>query len=167
MQSVLVFQTQFVSIFSYSNVFTICLYILVIVSWFNEEQGNITGFDSVDLGIDLNIPLDAGQFEGDGATVTSLQVVQSTTSQTGNPDFPSEFYDLTDDVAGLVLSAGDNLEVSIPITLNLALKLDYNFLVTMSATGINGQNCTGTEILAFTAGGSPAEIGIGTGCPEL
>ena len=139
----------------------------MIVSWYNEEQGNITGFDSVDLGVDLSIPIGATQFQGDGATVTGLSIVQSTSSQTGNPQFPSEFFDLSEDVAGTVLNAGDTLEVTIPITLNLALELDYEFLVTITATGTSGQNCTGTELFSFTAGGSPADIGIGSGCPEL
>ena len=139
----------------------------VIVSWYNEEQGNITGFDSVDLGIDLSIPLDAGQFAGDGATVTGLAVIQSTTSQNGDPDFPSKFYDLSMVVAGTNLMAGESLEVNLPLTLNLALELDYEFLVTMTATSTSGHNCTGTEFLTFTAGGSPAAIGIGSGCPKL
>ena len=139
----------------------------VIVSWYNEEQGNITGFDSVDLGIDLRIPIDAGQFAGDGTTVTGLAVIQSTTSQNGDPDFPSKFYDLSKVVAGTNLTAGESLEVNLPITLNLALELDYEFLITMTASGTTGQNCTGTKLLSFTVGGSPSKIGIGSGCPEL
>ena len=114
----------------------------------------------------MSIPIGAGQFDGDGATVTGLSVVSSTTSENPDiPDFPSEFFDLSEEVAGTVLNAGETLEVTIPITLNLALELDYEFLVTMTATGTAGQNCTGTEFFEFTAGGSPAAIGIGTSCP--
>lgn len=141
--------------------------LLVIVSWFNEDQGNITGFANASFDINLNIPIEANQWEGAGATVTSLTVIQSSTTVPGEVDYPDQFYNFTDDVYGTVLEPGKTYEAEMNIEINLAVERTYNFLVSMEALGANGRPCTGTDLISFTAGGSPASIGIGSGCPEL
>lgn len=129
--------------------FSFCyLLSVVIVSWTNEDQGNVAAVESVLFNIDQQI--------GDKATVTGVTFVQSTTSQIGNPDFPSKFYNFSDNVAGTVVGPGDTLEMSLPITLNLAFEVDYEFVVTITAIGANGQNCTAMNRLSFTAGGALA-----------
>lgn len=134
------------------------------MSWFNEEQGNITGFDSASFSVVVTIPIESTEFEGDGAVVTGLTVAQATTSPEGDVQIPPQFFNFTEEVAGTVLTAGSTLEAAIEIELNLALELVYDFLVTLTADGVSGQECIGTEILSFTAGGSLTNDGLGTGC---
>jgi hypothetical protein len=149
------------------SIATFCVF-PVIVSWYNEKQGNITGFDNQTFSLKLNIPIGANQWEGDGSVVTSLLVAQTTTSAPGEVEYPPVFYNFTNLVAGTVLQAGETFVVDdLSIEINLAVEQEYNFLITLTTEGTNGRPCTGSELLSFTAGGSPAAIGVGSGCPEL
>lgn len=136
----------------------------MIVGWFNEEQGNITGFDNTTFSVAVDIPIDAAQFEGQPATVSGLTILKSSTTVDGITSAP-EFFNLTDSVAGTQVGPGETFDADLAIPINLAIEQEYTFLVTLSAQTVTGVDCTATEILQFTAGGSPLDLGSTQACP--
>ena len=138
----------------------------VVVGWFNEEQGLITGFDNATFAVTVDIPIGA-QLNGQSATVSSLTIAQTTSSAPGNPVTPPKFFNLTDQVAGTVLTEGSTFEVETEIELDLSLEQDYIMLITLVAETETGKPCTSTGLYNFTAGGSIAAPDTPGACPEL
>ena len=151
-------------LFSRTFYFLSISFLAVIVGWYNEEQGNITGFDNTTFSVSVDIPIDAVQFEGQPATVTGLTILKSSTTSDGITATP-EFFNLTDSVAGTQVGPGETFDAELAIPINLAVEAEYTFLVTLSAETVTGVDCTATEILQFTAGGSPLELGSTQACP--
>ena len=125
----------------------------VIVSWCNVDQGCIRAFDNADFQVNIDIPI-APDFSGSGATVTSLLVASTSSSVEGEIQYPPQFYNFTDAVLGVPLVAGETLEIDADVPINLAVQRDYTFLITMTAETTEGLECTGVELLNFTAGGA-------------
>jgi len=127
----------------------------VIYGWFNEEQGNLTCAVNSTFAVEAQIPLTA-DFNDGSATVTGLTIASTAESTTaGTESFEPQFYNLTDSVAGQQLNAGDSLEVAFNVPLNGAFEMDYSFLITMSLETASGDDCTGSSLFTFTAGGLP------------
>ena len=138
----------------------------VIVSWCNEDQGCIRAFDNSDFQVSIDIPISPG-FEGDGATVTSLLVASTSSSVEGEVQYPPQFYNFTDAVFGVPLVAGETLEIDADVPINLAVERQYTFLITMTAETAEGLECTGVELLNFTAGGANVGPDGGGTCAAL
>ena len=139
-----------ITFFSNSGPFMfVCALRAVIVGWYNEEQGNITGFTNYSFTIDIDVPIEAN-FGGDTITVTTLVIAQQTTWPDGTTQ--SNLYDLSDEVAGIVVESGDTFSAGIELDVDLSLQKDYAFVITMTGVTDSGQECTGTELLDFTAG---------------
>jgi len=111
-----------------------------LVIWVNEDQGTISCFANQTFELDVTVPI---EFEGGPATVTSLTVAS-------NVD--PFFFNLTDKVAGTQIDAGDTLEVSIAIPIDLTQKQTYNLLITLVAVTLDGRDCRATDLISFTAG---------------
>ena len=137
----------------------------VIVGWFNEEQGNITGFANTSFAVSVDIPIDAIQFAGQDATVSGLTILKSSTTVGSNITAPTELYNLTDVVAGTQVGPGETFDADLNLPIDLGVEREYTFLVTLTAATASGVDCTATEVLQFTAGGSPLELGSIQTCP--
>lgn len=111
-----------------------------LVIWVNEDQGTVSCFANQTFDLDITVPID---IEGGPATLESLTVAS-------NVD--PFFFNLTDKIAGTVADAGDSIQVSIAIPIDLTIKKTYNLLITLTATTAGGQFCTATELTSFTAG---------------
>lgn len=138
----------------------------VIWGWYNEEQGNITGATNFDFGVSVDLPIDAVEYGGEDFTVTGLTiVVSSTPTAIGVFEFPPVTYDLTDSVVGTTVASGSSLDADLSIDLNMAVEQEYTFLITMTAETASGVECTANELIQFTAGGSPLDLGFLNDCP--
>ena len=111
-----------------------------LVIWVNEDQGTVSCFANQTFNLDITVPI---ELEGGPATVTSLTVAS-------NVD--PFFFNLTDKVAGAVVDAGDTLEASIAIPIDLTVKQTYNLLITLTALTADGRDCRATDLVSFTAG---------------
>jgi hypothetical protein len=111
-----------------------------LVVWVNEDQGVVSCFANQTFNLDITVPID---IEGGSATIESLTVAS-------NVD--PFFFNLTDKVAGLQVNAGDSLETSISIPIDLTVKTTYNLLITLTAVTSTGVECRATELTSFTAG---------------
>jgi hypothetical protein len=140
---------------------------MVIAGWFNEEQGNITGFDNVTAIVDATIDLTADLFSDGPATVQTLSILETRTETVTGIELPATFYNLTSSVAGTVLNPGDEFRVEAAIPIDLSLEYRYEFLVTMTATKASGQVCTGNGLLEFTRGGLPELEAGGPSCEAI
>ena len=138
----------------------------MIYGWYNEEQGNITGAANNTFGVSVDIPVDAVQFAGEDATVTSLVIVQSSVAAEGEIQFPPEVFNVTSAVAGTQVGAGETFNADVNIPINLAVEQNYTFLISMTAETASGIECNANSLLQFTAGGSPLDIGSTNECPE-
>jgi hypothetical protein len=111
-----------------------------LVIWVNEEQGTVSCFANQTFDLDVTVPID---LQGGPATVQSLTVAS-------NVD--PFFFNLTDKVFGLVVDAGDTLQTSLSIPIDLTQKRTYNLLITLTALTATGKECRATELTSFTAG---------------
>ncbi|CAB9508061.1 expressed unknown protein [Seminavis robusta] len=111
-----------------------------LVIWVNEDQGTVSCFANQTFNLDITVPID---IEGGPATVQSLTVAS-------NVD--PFFFNLTDKVFGIQVNAGDTLETSLSIPIDLTQKRTYNLLITLSAVTSTGKECRATELTSFTAG---------------
>jgi hypothetical protein len=111
-----------------------------LVIWVNEEQGTVSCFANQTFDLDVTVPID---LQGGPATVQSLTVAS-------NVD--PFFFNLTDKVFGLVVDAGDTLQTSLSIPIDLTQKRTYNLLITLTALTTTGKECQATELTSFTAG---------------
>jgi hypothetical protein len=111
-----------------------------LVIWVNEEQGTVSCFANQTFDLDITVPID---LQGGPATVQSLTVAS-------NVD--PFFFNLTDKVFGLVVDAGDTLQTSLSIPIDLTQKRTYNLLITLTALTATGKECRATELTSFTAG---------------
>jgi hypothetical protein len=61
-------------------------------------------------------------------------------------------FNFTDEVYGLNVSAGQEIVVSQPISLDLSQRRRYTALTTLTGVSSTGQNCTATDFTSFIAG---------------
>lgn len=111
-----------------------------LVIWINEDQGTVSCFANQTFDLDITVPID---IVGGPATVQSLTVAS-------NVD--PFFFNLTDKVNGIELNAGDTLQTSLSIPIDLTVKRTYNLLITLLALTATGQECSATDLTSFTAG---------------
>ena len=133
-----------------------------LVIWVNEDQGVVSCFANQTFDLDITVPID---IEGGPATLTALTVAS-------NVD--PFFFNLTDKIAGTVVDAGDNVEATIAIPIDLTIKQTYNLLITLTAITQTGVLCSATDLTSFTAGYplppifptfSPTQAPTGTASP--
>ena len=136
---------------------------IAIVGWFNEEQGNITGFANTSVSVTASIPISADLLgdTGGSATVDTLTIITTATPVDGSEALPPTFFNLTDSVAGVVLQPDQEFKAEIAVPLDLGIPYNYNFLITLTATTDAGRVCTGTGLLDFQAGGLPPGLEFG------
>ena len=111
-----------------------------LVIWVNEEQGVVSCFANQTFELDITVPLD---IQGGPAMVNSLTIAS-------NVD--PFFFNLTDKVAGIIVDAGDTIQTSVSIPIDLTSRRTYNLLITLTATTMEGKICRATELTSFTAG---------------
>ena len=111
-----------------------------LVIWVNEDQGVVSCFANQTFNLDITVPI---ELQGGPATVTSLTVAS-------NVD--PFFFNLTDRIAGTVVDAGDSLQTSFAIPIDLTIKRTYNLLLTLSAVTADGRDCHAAELMTFIAG---------------
>jgi len=125
-----------------------------LVGFYNEEQGNITCFETFSLSIDVLIPISVA---GESAT---FQTMTAMTNFAG-------FLDLTDQVVGLTVEPGGSVPVSLEGTLDLTERKTYSSLFTISAVlNPSGQLCQGMSFDSFVAG-HPVPEGLPTPPPTI
>ena len=112
----------------------------ILAQWTNEEQGTVSCFGNQTFNIEVDIPID---FEGGPATVTSLVVASN---------IDPFFFNLTDSVAGVEVSAGETLQTTVAVPIDLTEKRTYNMLVTLQAETAGGVTCAASDLVSFTAG---------------
>jgi len=112
--------------------------------WFNNTvQGNVTC--AVDLTLGFSIENIA---EGFNAILSSLT---SITNFPGN-----EFINLTDQVAGQILQAGDTVPFSFGVSIDTSIRQRYTAFSTIQGSSPEGFSCRSTDFLNFTAGNTNA-----------
>lgn len=111
-----------------------------LVIWVNEDQGRVACFANQTFKLDATVPID---IQGGTAIMRSLTVAS-------NVD--PFFFNLTDEVIGATVGAGDTFQAVISIPIDLTQKRTYNLLVTLGAVTQSGQVCRATELTSFTAG---------------
>ena len=90
--------------------------------------------------MEVAIPID---LEGGPATVTGLTI-------SSNVD--PFFFNLTSTVSGIELSAGETLQATIAIPIDLSEKRTYSLLITLTSETASGEKCTATDLIRFDAG---------------
>jgi hypothetical protein len=109
-----------------------------LVEWENLVQGVITCFSSSVFNFELTIPID---IQGDEITLTFAE------SRTN-----FGFFNLTDQVAGLVLTPGATLSLVFNVTLDLTIRRRYSGLTTIRGITDLSVECTGRDFFSFLAG---------------
>lgn len=111
-----------------------------LVLWVNEDQGVISCFANQTFNLDIAIPID---IEGGPATVTGLTI---------SSNVEPFFFNLTEKVAGIQADAGNIIQTTIAIPIDLTEKKTYSLLMTLTAVTAAGQSCIATELMRFDAG---------------
>lgn len=111
-----------------------------LIIWVNEDQGTVSCFANQTFELDITVPID---IQGGPATMQSLTV---------SSNVEPFFFNLTDEIAGVALDAGQSIQAVITIPVDLTEKKTYNLLITLSAVTAAGQRCGATELTSFSAG---------------
>ena len=111
-----------------------------LVLWVNEDQGTVSCFANQTFNLDITIPID---IVGGPATVTGLTVASNVDPY---------FFNLTEKIFGTEAGAGEIIETSIAIPIDLSEKRTYTLLITLTAVTTSGEQCTATELTGFVAG---------------
>jgi len=111
-----------------------------LVIWVNEEQGLVSCFANQTFQLDITVPI---TLEGAPATLETLTVAS-------NVD--PFFFNLTNQIAGITVDAGDTIQTTITIPVDLTIKRTYNLLITLTAVTLAGQPCISNALTSFSAG---------------
>jgi hypothetical protein len=111
-----------------------------LVLWVNEDQGVISCFANQTFNLDITIPID---IEGGPATVQTLTVASN---------IDPFFFNLTDKVFGIEADAGEIIQTTIAIPIDLTQRRTYNLLITLTALTTTGTECVASELTSFIAG---------------
>ena len=117
-----------------------------LVEWVNEVQGRISCFANQTFDLDISIPVD---IRGDTATMETLTIASNV---------EPFFFNLTDKVAGVVVNAGDVLEVNIAVPIDLTSRKTYNLLITLTAVTDTGQPSSFPDMLPSSSSSMPIFI---------
>ena len=110
-----------------------------VAGWINEVQGVVNS--DVGINYSYNISNTGG---------VNAELVELNTSYT--PPEPPTSEDLTGQIAGQILEPGENVEVQIPVTIDLTTSLLYTILGDVLGTTPNGEDCSDSAITQFYAG---------------
>jgi hypothetical protein len=114
-----------------------------LVVFVNEVQGTVSCFANATLIFDITVPID---IEGGIVTLTSLTVITNIDNANGG------IFDLSDQVAGVVVTPGSPFVATAMITLDLTQRMKYTGLGTIASVTDEGEECSGTDFFTFTAG---------------
>jgi hypothetical protein len=116
-----------------------------LVEWINVEQGTVTCFATAIIDVDILIPV---FIAGDNITLASLQTITNLPARVN----------LTDDVFGETLTAGETLTVSFPFEIDLTISRRYTFLTSITGVSDLGIVCDGRTFSSFIAGTPPPQV---------
>ena len=109
-----------------------------LVVFVNEDQGTVTCFQNATLTFDIDVPVD---IEGGSAELTALNVI----SNVG-------IFDLSDQVAGVIVTPEMPFQATATITMDLTVRQKYTALSTIIGRTDEGKGCFGTDFFEFEAG---------------
>jgi uncharacterized repeat protein (TIGR01451 family) len=114
-----------------------------LVSFFNEEQGNVSTFEFLEFDLDIQIPI---TIEGEEICLETLTAI---TNFVGD-------LDLSDQVAGMCIPPGGTITVTLGATIDASMQQRYSVLATLTGFQQPSQQfCMGTDFISFVAGGLP------------
>jgi hypothetical protein len=113
-----------------------------IVQYYNTLQGNVSCFADFSFSADIEVPISAG---AGNVTLTSL---------VANTNFAAQI-DLTGQVAGVVVSPGDTVQVNLQGTIDASIRRMYVIMFEILGVKSSGTVCTGSDTLSFEAGNIP------------
>jgi hypothetical protein len=117
-----------------------------LVEWVNLDQGVITCFKIKFLQFVLTIPIDIETF-GDSITLTSAESVTN-----------FGFFNLTDDVNGVVLTPGADVGLDYNTTFDTTVRRRYTGVTTVTGITNTGVVCRGVDFFSFLAGVELPEV---------
>ena len=124
-----------------------------LVQFFNSEQGNVTCFADATFDFDILIPI---TITGGSITLESLKILSNFDG----------FIDLSDQIQGRVVSAGDTVPVTLQVNFDLTERRRYTLFAQLSGTGSQGEQCLGQDFESFFAG-NPAPANSPTRPPTF
>jgi hypothetical protein len=114
-----------------------------LVVFVNIDQGTVSCFVNATLSFTIDVPV---EIEGDMVELTALTVITNIDNGNGG------IYDLSEKVAGTIITKEMPFVIQQKILLDLTVRQKYTALSTIVGRTDEGKTCFGTDFFEFTAG---------------